>query len=67
MLDIDYLGEVNEPDALPGLCDQVPRMYVTVELPISTRLSSPYDRLAPVLGTYRTDNPAGNTIVNYGI
>eukprot|EP00965_Chrysotila_dentata_P254502 6211896-Pleurochrysis_carterae.AAC.2 len=27
MFDIDYLGEVNNPDGLPGLYDQVPRMY----------------------------------------
>eukprot|EP00965_Chrysotila_dentata_P246755 6207353-Pleurochrysis_carterae.AAC.3 len=26
MLDIDYLGEVNKPNGLPGLYDQVPRI-----------------------------------------
>eukprot|EP00965_Chrysotila_dentata_P067351 2229055-Pleurochrysis_carterae.AAC.1 len=34
MLDIDYLGEENNPDGPPGLYDQAPR---TVELPASAR------------------------------
>eukprot|EP00965_Chrysotila_dentata_P148379 4898735-Pleurochrysis_carterae.AAC.1 len=30
MLDFDYLGQVNNPDGLPGLYDQVPRINLRV-------------------------------------
>eukprot|EP00965_Chrysotila_dentata_P043603 1449839-Pleurochrysis_carterae.AAC.1 len=48
MLDIDYMGEVHNPDGLPGLYDQVPRMY-TKELPECARQISLFAKVARYL------------------
>eukprot|EP00965_Chrysotila_dentata_P188061 6172511-Pleurochrysis_carterae.AAC.1 len=65
MLDIDNLGEINKPDGLPDLYNQVPRMHHRVTR--WYRLNSLYVRVAPVLGAYRSGSPAGNVIMNYEI
>eukprot|EP00965_Chrysotila_dentata_P113920 3766627-Pleurochrysis_carterae.AAC.2 len=63
LLDVDYLGEVNNPDGLPGLYIQVPRMYRRV-----TRLyPSDWPVCQNSLGTtwyLAASRPTGNVVGN---
>eukprot|EP00965_Chrysotila_dentata_P072304 2389610-Pleurochrysis_carterae.AAC.1 len=62
MLDIDYLGEVNNPDDYLALMTEYPA--ITVELPASTRQISLSARSNHGTWFLAASRPAGNVVGN---